>query len=107
MVHKINNLHKKDANNIPDSYVKLYLLPERHRETKRKTSVIKNNSPEFDESFEYTLSPEELKTKQLEVTVETQKWLFQSLSDIIGQVRNERVAESNFPIGKFQHYSNG
>lgn len=33
------NLPQKDPSNIPDPYVKLYLLPDRAKETKRKTEV--------------------------------------------------------------------
>ncbi|KAJ8965164.1 hypothetical protein NQ314_004307 [Rhamnusium bicolor] len=72
---------------IPDPYVKLYLLPERAKDSKRKTQVIKDNcNPIFDESFEYVLNQIELGTKQLEVTVGTQKQLFYSSSNILGQV---------------------
>ncbi|XP_044743931.1 extended synaptotagmin-2-A isoform X2 [Chrysoperla carnea] len=87
IVHKIKNLPQKDPSNIPDPYVKIYLLPERAKESKRKTNVIKDNcDPVFDESFEYTLSPGELKTKQLEITVVTQKSIFSSGNNIMGQV---------------------
>lgn len=33
------NIPIKDPSNIPDPYVKLYLLPERAKDTKRKTQV--------------------------------------------------------------------
>lgn len=49
--------------------------------------MIKDNcNPTFDESFEYVLNPSELASKQLEVTVGTQKQLFYSSSNILGQV---------------------
>lgn len=87
VVHKVMNIPIKDPSSIPDPYVKLYLLPERAKDTKRKTQVIKDNcNPVFDESFEYVLNPAELGTKQLEVTVGTQKQLFYSSSNILGQV---------------------
>ncbi|KAJ8920620.1 hypothetical protein NQ315_004759 [Exocentrus adspersus] len=87
VVHKVMNIPIKDPSSLPDPYVKLYLLPERAKDTKRKTQVIKDNcNPIFDESFEYVLNPTELVMKQLEVTVGTQKQLFYSSSNILGQV---------------------
>ncbi|XP_039297244.1 extended synaptotagmin-2 isoform X2 [Nilaparvata lugens] len=44
VVHKIANLPLKDPTNIPDPYVKLYLLPDRSKESKRKTEVKILNS---------------------------------------------------------------
>ncbi|XP_044268241.1 extended synaptotagmin-2 isoform X2 [Tribolium madens] len=87
VVHQVANIPLKDPSNIPDPYVKLYLLPERAKDTKRKTHVVKDNcNPIFDESFEYILSQGELNTKQLEVTVASQKQLFYSSSNILGMV---------------------
>ncbi|KAF5307728.1 hypothetical protein FQR65_LT06599 [Abscondita terminalis] len=88
VVHKIANLPlpMKDPTNIPDPYVKLYLLPGRSKESKKKTAVVKDNcNPVFDATFEYVLSQGELHTRQLEVTVATQKQLF-SGSNTMGQV---------------------
>ncbi|KAB0792691.1 hypothetical protein PPYR_14650 [Photinus pyralis] len=88
VIHKIANLPlpSKDPSNIPDPYVKLYLLPGRSKESKRKTQVVKDNcNPVFDVTFEYVLSQGELHTQQLEVTVATQKQLF-SGSNTMGQV---------------------
>lgn len=87
VVHKIMNIPLKDPSNIPDPYVKLYLLPERARDTKRKTQVVKDNiNPVFDETFEYVISQGEIGLKQLEVTACTQKQLIYSNSNILGQV---------------------
>ncbi|KAF5284987.1 hypothetical protein FQA39_LY16852 [Lamprigera yunnana] len=88
VIHKILNLPlpMKDPSNIPDPYVKLYLLPGRTKESKRKTAVVKDNcNPVFDTTFEYILSQGELHTRQLEVKVATQKQLF-SGSNTMGQV---------------------
>ncbi|XP_056640030.1 extended synaptotagmin-2 isoform X1 [Diorhabda sublineata] len=87
VVHKIMNIPLKDPSSIPDPYVKLYLLPERARDTKRKTQVIKDNiNPIFDETFEYVISQGEIGFRQLEVTACTQKQLIYSNSNILGQV---------------------
>lgn len=85
VVHKVANIPLKDPSNIPDPYVKLYLLPERAKDSKRKTQVVKDNcNPVFDETFEYVINQAELSNKQLEVTVGSQKQLFSSNS--LGQV---------------------
>ncbi|XP_017782966.1 PREDICTED: extended synaptotagmin-2 isoform X2 [Nicrophorus vespilloides] len=87
VIHKVANIPLKDPSNIPDPYVKLYLLPDRLKETKRKTAVIKDNcNPIFDEQFEYVISQGELTSQQLEITVCTQKQLFYSSSNVLGQI---------------------
>jgi len=84
IVHKINNIPLKDPSSIPDPYVKLYLLPGRSKESKRKTQVIKDNcDPVFDATFEYIISPAEMNSSELEVTVCTQK-AFLGSSPVIG-----------------------
>ncbi|XP_076165334.1 extended synaptotagmin-like protein 2 isoform X2 [Ptiloglossa arizonensis] len=89
VIHKIANLPlpQNDPHNIPDPYVKLYLLPDRHKETKRKTAVIKDNcNPIFDEQFEYVVSQADLNTRTLEVLVCTQKGWLSTGSNVMGQV---------------------
>ncbi len=47
------NLLATDFNGFSDPYVKLYLLPDPSKATKRKTAVVKKNlNPTFDEAFE-------------------------------------------------------
>ncbi|XP_076379275.1 extended synaptotagmin-like protein 2 isoform X1 [Megalopta genalis] len=89
VVHKIANLPlpHNDPYNIPDPYVKLYLLPDRHKETKRKTVVMKDNcNPTFDEQFEYVVSQGDLNTRTLEISVCTQKGWLSAGSKVMGQV---------------------
>nr|XP_003699532.1 PREDICTED: extended synaptotagmin-2 [Megachile rotundata]XP_012139259.1 PREDICTED: extended synaptotagmin-2 [Megachile rotundata]XP_012139262.1 PREDICTED: extended synaptotagmin-2 [Megachile rotundata]XP_012139273.1 PREDICTED: extended synaptotagmin-2 [Megachile rotundata] len=89
VVHKIANLPlpQNDVHNIPDPYVKLYLLPDRYKETKRKTAVMKDNcNPVFDEQFEYIVSQADLNSRTLEVTVCTQKGWLSTGSNVMGQV---------------------
>ncbi|XP_065092588.1 extended synaptotagmin-2-A isoform X2 [Ochlerotatus camptorhynchus] len=79
IIHKISNIPQKDPTNIPDPYVKLYLLPGRSKESKRKTNVVKDNcDPVFDATFEYVISNAELISSELEITVCTQKGFFGS-----------------------------
>ncbi|KAK9294826.1 hypothetical protein QLX08_010690 [Tetragonisca angustula] len=89
VIHKIANLPlpQNDPHNIPDPYVKLYLLPDRHKETKRKTAVMKDNcNPVFDEQFEYVVSQADLNSRTLEVSVCTQKGWLSTGSNVMGQV---------------------
>lgn len=80
------NIPLKDPTNVPDPYVKLYLLPGRSKESKRKTAVVKDNCmPEYDEQFEWVIPMAELHSRQLEVTVATHKG-FLGGSPVIGQV---------------------
>ncbi|KAH8360178.1 hypothetical protein KR093_011123, partial [Drosophila rubida] len=87
-IHKIMHIPLRDPSSIPDPYVKLYLLPGRSKESKRKTSVIKDNcNPTYDASFEYLISIAELRHTELEVTVCTQKGFLSSGSPIIGMLK--------------------
>ncbi|ERL87952.1 synaptotagmin-1 [Dendroctonus ponderosae] len=66
-VHDIENLDRDDTRGL---YVKLYLLPERGKDTKRRTMVVKTQkSPVFEETFEYAMQQGELGQKRLEVSV--------------------------------------
>ena len=85
IVHKIKNIPLKDPSSIPDPYVKIYLLPGRSKDSKRKTVVIKDNcNPVYDATFEYLISSAELNSSSLEVTVATQKVIG---SPILGMVK--------------------
>jgi hypothetical protein len=84
-IHKVINLPIKEASNIPDPYVKLYVLPKKENSnTKRKTETYKDNcNPVYEETFEYIMSVAELNSKQLEITVLTKKTWH---SPVLGQV---------------------
>ncbi|CRK99214.1 CLUMA_CG012486, isoform B [Clunio marinus] len=98
IVHKIRNIPLKDPNNIPDPYVKLYLLPGRSKDSKRKTNVIKDNcNPVFDQTFEYLISTAELYSSSLEVTVATQKVIG---SPILGMLKIELKDPEIQGVGK-------
>ncbi|XP_022211523.2 extended synaptotagmin-2 isoform X4 [Drosophila obscura] len=87
-LHKIVKIPLRDPSSIPDPYVKLYLLPGRTKESKRKTGVIKDNcNPVYDASFEYLISIAELRQTELEVTVCTQKGFLSGGSPIIGMLK--------------------
>lgn len=96
----------KEPGNIPDPYVKLYLLPGRNKDTKRKTGVVKDNcNPEYDANFEYLVSMADLLSTELEVTVATQKGFLSGGSPVIGVVRlneNSTPICINIGIAQFQ-----
>lgn len=73
VVHHVEDLRFDETKGI---YVKLYLLPERHKDTKRRTEVIRTGKdPIFDESFEFFIPQEELGKQHLEVSVCEEKML--------------------------------
>nr|XP_057911715.1 extended synaptotagmin-1 isoform X1 [Doryrhamphus excisus] len=75
-----------DSKDAVDSYVSLSLLPDKSKATKRKTTVKKRDlNPEFKERFDYQLPVEDVKLKQLSVSVKNNSASFRS-RDLIGQV---------------------
>ncbi|XP_050681509.1 phosphatidylinositol 4-phosphate 3-kinase C2 domain-containing subunit alpha isoform X2 [Leptidea sinapis] len=62
----------------PNPYVKVYLVPDPSKETKRKTRVLKRNShPSFMEMLEYRLPMEVVTARSLQATV----WHYDSLQE--------------------------
>ncbi|XP_055923756.1 extended synaptotagmin-2 isoform X2 [Eupeodes corollae] len=87
-IHKIMHIPLTDPSNIPDPYVKLYLLPGRAKESKRKTVTIKDNcNPVYEATFEYVISSAEIMQTDLEVTVCTQKGFLYGGSPVIGMLK--------------------
>ncbi|XP_055847648.1 extended synaptotagmin-2 isoform X2 [Episyrphus balteatus] len=87
-IHKIMHIPLTDPSNIPDPYVKLYLLPGRAKESKRKTNTIKDNcNPVYEATFEYVISSAEIMQTDLEVTVCTQKGFLYGGSPVIGMLK--------------------
>ncbi|XP_076060225.1 extended synaptotagmin-like protein 2 isoform X8 [Oratosquilla oratoria] len=89
VVHKVEYLQKEEDGELPDPYVKLYLLPDRSKDSKRKTDVIKDDcSPVYDERFEYSVAPNELTQRTLDVCVINKKGLLHfQRSSVMGQIR--------------------
>ena len=88
LIEYFRNLPLEDDGEIPDPYVKLYLLPDKSKDSKRKTDVVKDaQNPVFDERFEYDISQNELTLRTLDVCVINKKGLmFMSKSATMGQV---------------------
>ncbi|KAF4522063.1 hypothetical protein B566_EDAN004045 [Ephemera danica] len=87
MVHKIVNLPLLDPKHMPSAYVKLHLLTERSRNSKRKTLTIKDDcNPVFNEIFDFTISEVELASRKLHVSVVTRNGIFSSTRPYTGNV---------------------
>uniref|UniRef100_A0A8C5ACE9 Synaptotagmin like 5 n=1 Tax=Gadus morhua TaxID=8049 RepID=A0A8C5ACE9_GADMO len=53
-----------------DAYVKTYLLPDKSRQSKRKTGIKSNSTnPVFNENLRYTISHSQLETRTLQLSV--------------------------------------
>ncbi|XP_075710062.1 synaptotagmin-like protein 5 isoform X2 [Rhinoderma darwinii] len=90
LVKSCKNLAVADEKkNKTDPYVKAYLLPDKSRQSKRKTK-IKNNTtnPEFNEILKYVISHTQLETRTLQLSV----WH----NDRFG--RNSFLGEVNIPL---------
>ncbi|XP_037079252.1 extended synaptotagmin-1-like [Pollicipes pollicipes] len=73
VVHKISSLPMQ-GDDIPDPYVKTYLLPDRSEDNKRKTQSFKDNrDPVYDEALEYRGQLNEIRVRTLEVQVVSKK----------------------------------
>jgi Ca2+-dependent lipid-binding protein len=69
-----------------DPYVKLYLLPDRSKKSKKKSDAKKDTvDPVYNESFTYNISASHLGSRKLEVSVVDRKGLF-SRRALMGRV---------------------
>ncbi|CAH0389985.1 unnamed protein product [Bemisia tabaci] len=70
MVHHIKELSALPTGQEPSTYVKVYLLPDPSKMTKRKTKVVRKNChPSFMEMLEYRMPIEMIQTRVLQATV--------------------------------------
>eukprot|EP00730_Choanoeca_flexa_P004283 TRINITY_DN11651_c0_g1_i3.p1 TRINITY_DN11651_c0_g1~~TRINITY_DN11651_c0_g1_i3.p1 ORF type:complete len:1647 (+),score=509.93 TRINITY_DN11651_c0_g1_i3:2-4942(+) len=71
MVHHARNIQPIPGSSTADPYIKTYLLPERHRDTKRKTEVVSNTlNPTYNAKLEYpNMTADVLEAMELEVAV--------------------------------------
>jgi len=77
IVYEAKGLPGGDLPDPPDPYVKLYLLPDRSKKSKRKTDFIKDTvTPVFNETFEYEIPALKIPEHQLEVSVVDRKGVF-------------------------------
>lgn len=70
MIMHAKNLPCPDGSNGPNCYAKTYLLPDPHKQTKRKTRVVRQSChPSFMELIVYNIPLEKLKKLTLQVSV--------------------------------------
>ncbi|NWT28995.1 SYTL5 protein, partial [Cardinalis cardinalis] len=81
-----------------DPYVKAYLLPDKSRQSKRKTKIKSNSTnPEFNETLKYVISHSQLETRTLQVSV----WHY----DRFG--RNSFLGEVEIPFDSWNFENQG
>lgn len=78
MVHHVRSLPLVGNAQEPSTYVKVYLLPDPTKETKRKTKVVKKNChPSFMEMLEYRMTLDLISNRTLTATV----WNYDALQE--------------------------
>ena len=76
-VHEAKGLPGGDLPDPPDPYVKMYLLPDRSKKSKRKSDAKKDTvTPVYDENFQYEIASSKLHSEELEVSVVDRKGIF-------------------------------
>lgn len=85
-VYEARDLINTDKNSLSDPYVRLLLLPDKRKKSKRRTKIMKDTlAPVFDETFEYDMTYEEAKLKTLDLTVKNDRSLFSTEKVFMGQ----------------------
>ena len=86
-VFEARDLINTDKNSLSDPYVRLLLLPDKRKKTKRRTKIMKDTlAPIFDETFEYDIAYEEAKLKTLDLAVKNDRSLFSTEKVFMGQI---------------------
>ncbi|XP_065533264.1 synaptotagmin-like protein 5 isoform X2 [Lathamus discolor] len=81
-----------------DPYIKAYLLPDKSRQSKRKTKIKSNSTnPEFNETLKYVISHTQLETRTLQLSV----WHY----DRFG--RNSFLGEVEIPFDSWNFENQG
>ncbi|CAH0557884.1 unnamed protein product [Brassicogethes aeneus] len=106
VVHNVENIPYKNPDDLPNMYVKIYLLPGRDKDSKRKTKIHKRTLvPVFDETFEYLISQGELSTKQIEISLVEDKVMKNPLlGKVIIDLKNFDSTTSLTDWFNFTHY---
>uniref|UniRef100_A0A672LAP2 Extended synaptotagmin 1 n=1 Tax=Sinocyclocheilus grahami TaxID=75366 RepID=A0A672LAP2_SINGR len=102
-IHACRNLpsFSKDP---PDTYISFILLPDKNRNTKRKTSVKKKSlKPEFNERFDFDMTLEEAKQKHLEVSVKNSVSFMSREKELLGKLQLD-LCQLDLKTGVSQWY---
>uniref|UniRef100_A0A8B9JIP9 Extended synaptotagmin-like protein 2b n=1 Tax=Astyanax mexicanus TaxID=7994 RepID=A0A8B9JIP9_ASTMX len=87
VVHACRNLIAMGKDGA-DPYIRLYLLPDKSRGGRRKTSTVrKNQNPIYDQSFEFIVSAVELNRRSLDVAVKNGGGLLSKNKGLLGKVQ--------------------
>ncbi|KAK3513700.1 hypothetical protein QTP70_028907 [Hemibagrus guttatus] len=93
VVHRCRNLISF-TDSGSDPYVRLYLLPDKRRSGRRKTSMIKKNlNPVYDQTFEFSVSLVELHRRTLDVAVKNGGGLLSKHKGLLGKVMVDLTSE--------------
>ncbi|XP_072432297.1 extended synaptotagmin-2-A isoform X2 [Chiloscyllium punctatum] len=93
IVHACRNLiaFSEDGS---DPYVRLYLLPDKRRSGRRKTSVLKRQlNPVYDETFEFIVSQAEVQKRTLDVAVKNSGGFLSRDKGLLGKLLMEMTEE--------------
>ncbi|KAF4088728.1 hypothetical protein AMELA_G00058020 [Ameiurus melas] len=93
VVHACRNLISlgKDSS---DPYIRLYLLPDKSRSGRRKTSTMRKNlNPIYDQSFEFIVSAVELHRRTLDIAVKNAGGLLSKNKGLLGKVLVDLASE--------------
>ncbi|XP_020392039.2 extended synaptotagmin-2-A-like [Rhincodon typus] len=93
VVHACRNLiaFSEDGS---DPYVRLYLLPDKRRSGRRKTSVLKRQlNPVYDETFEFIVSQAEVQKRTLDVAVKNSGGFLSRDKGLLGKLLMEMTEE--------------
>ncbi|XP_072910970.1 extended synaptotagmin-2-A isoform X4 [Hemitrygon akajei] len=93
VVHACRNLiaFSEDGS---DPYIRLYLLPDKRRSGRRKTSVVKRQlNPVYDETFEFIVSQAEVQKRTLDVAVKNSGGFLSRDKGLLGKLLIEMTEE--------------
>ncbi|XP_007899368.1 extended synaptotagmin-2 isoform X1 [Callorhinchus milii] len=77
-----------------DPYARLYLLPDKRRSGRRKTSVLKKQlNPVYDETFEFSVSQAEVQKRTLDVAVKNSGGFLSRDKGLLGKLLIEMTEE--------------
>lgn len=87
VVIRADNLKSRYLPNKTNPYVRLYLLPDQNKNSRRKSKVVRGSlSPVFNETFQYEVYLEELRYRTLELAVKNARsGLVRRRSNLIGR----------------------